>query len=167
MLTGRLLLARCCRLTRCRPQPLHHLFLPSLLLLLAIVLPSALAAQVRQSKDLVKFRLRNGYLIIVQTMINGAGPFSFLLDTGTTRTVIDPDLARQLQAPAIGKDSLAIYSTVRQVRLVHLDGVQVGYAEASDLGVMVDKLGEVKFLAPGVRGVLGEDFLSRFDILID
>jgi len=135
--------------------------------MLVIVLPSALAAQVRQSKDLVKFRLRSGYLIVVQTMVNGAGPFSFLLDTGTTRTVIDPDLARQLQAPAIGKDSLAIYSTVRQVQLVHLDGVQVGYAEASDLGVMVDKLGEVKFLAPGVRGVLGEDFLSRFDILID
>ena len=167
MLTARLLLARCCRLSRCRLQPLRRLFLPSLLLMLAIVLPSALAAQVRQSKDLVKFRLRNGYLIVVQTMINGAGPFSFLLDTGTTRTVIDPDLARQLQAPSIGKDSLAIYSAVRQVRLVHLDGVQVGYAEASDLGVMVDKLDEVKFLAPGIRGVLGEDFLSRFDILID
>jgi hypothetical protein len=104
--------------------------------------------------------LRNGYLIIVQTMINGAGPFSFLLDTGTTRTVIDPDLARQLQAPAIGKDSLAIYSTVRQVRLVHLDGVQVGYAEASDLGVMVDKLGEVKFLQAAGELPISKD-LSR------
>jgi hypothetical protein len=100
-------------------------------------------------------------------MVNGAGPFVFLVDTGTTRTVIDPDLARQLQAPAIGADSLAIYSAVRQVRLVQLGSVRVGYAEASDLGVMVDKLGEVKFLAPGIRGVLGEDFLSRFDILID
>jgi hypothetical protein len=31
----------------------------------------------------------------------------------------------------------------------------------------VDKLTRQKMLAPGIRGVLGEDFLSRFDILID
>jgi hypothetical protein len=32
---------------------------------------------------------------------------------------------------------------------------------------MVDKLTRQKMLAPGIRGVLGEDFLSRFDLLID
>jgi hypothetical protein len=31
----------------------------------------------------------------------------------------------------------------------------------------VDKLARQKILAPGIRGVLGEEFLSKFDILID
>jgi hypothetical protein len=35
------------------------------------------------------------------------------------------------------------------------------------LGAIIDKLDEVKLRASGIRGVLGEDFLSQFDILID
>jgi hypothetical protein len=61
-------------------------------LLLAIALPGVTAAQMRQSNEIVNFRLRDGYLMIVQTMVNGAGPFNFLLDTGATHTVIDPAL---------------------------------------------------------------------------
>jgi hypothetical protein len=126
-----------------------------------------MAAQVGQSNDITKFRLRDGYLIIVQTMVNGAGPFTFLLDTGTTRTVIDPSLARQLRAPVIGEASLTTVLHVRQDKLVRLNEVQVGDAVVSDLGAMVDNLTRIKIEAPGIRGVLGEDFLSSFDLLID
>src|ERR1700733_2538014 len=115
MRTARLLLARCCCLDRCSGlgRCLH------LILLLALAVP--LASQVRQSKDIVKFRLRDGYLILVQTKINGGGPFDFLLDTGTTRTVIDPELARQLQAPIIGEASLTGVLHVRHDELVRLE----------------------------------------------
>jgi predicted aspartyl protease len=126
-----------------------------------------LAAQVRQSNDIVSFRLRDGYLIIVQTMVNGSGPFNFLLDTGATHTVIDPNLARQLQLPVIGEASLTTVSDVRQDQLVRLKAVRVGSSEVSELGAVIDKLDQVKLKASGIRGVLGEDFLSNFDFLID
>jgi len=100
-------------------------------------------------------------------MVNGSGPFSFLLDTGATRTVIDPELARQLQAPVVGEASLTGILHVRQDELVRLENVRLGVVSASGLGVIVDKLVRQKTLAPGIRGVLGEDFLSGFDILID
>src|ERR1017187_6251615 len=100
MLTASLLLVRCCRIFRCRPST------RSLLLLTALSIPTALMAQVKQLNDLVKFQLRDRYLIVVQATVNGAGPFSFLLDTGSTHTVIDPGLARQLQAPVIGEAAL-------------------------------------------------------------
>jgi hypothetical protein len=116
---------------------------------------------------MIKFQLRGRYLIVVQTMVDGAGPFSFLLDTGTTRTVIDPDLARELQAPAIGEASITTVLHVRQDKLVQLQNVRLGEASVSGLGAVVDKLARQKMLAPGIRGILGEDFLSRFDILID
>lgn len=161
MLTARLLFVRCYRRNRC------SLPVRLLLLALAIALPAGLAAQLRQSNDIVSFRLRDGYLIIVQTMVNGSGPFNFLLDTGTTRTVIDPSLARQLQAPDLGEVTLNGMLRTRQDKLVRIQDIRLGEASFSGLGVIVDKLPRQKMLAPGIRGVLGEDFLSNFDILID
>jgi len=161
MLTARLLLVRCCCPARC------SLSVRSLFLLLAIALPGVTAAQMRQSNDIVNFRLRDKYLMIVPAMVNGAGPFNFLLDTGATHTVIDPALARQLQLLMIGEASLTTVSDVRQDQLVRLKSVRVGNSEVSELGAVIDKLDQVKLKAPGIRGVLGEDFLSNFDFLID
>jgi hypothetical protein len=124
--------------------------------MLPLALAGPLAAQVPQSNDIVKFRLRDGYLILVQTRINGVGPFDFLLDTGTTRTVIDPDLARQLQAPVIGEVSLTGVLQVRQDKLVRLKDVRLGEASLTGVGAAVDKLTRQKMLASGIRGVLGE-----------
>jgi predicted aspartyl protease len=122
---------------------------------------------VTQSNDIVRFHLRDKYLIVVEVKVNNAGPFKFLVDTGTTRTVIDPGLAHQLQAPAIGKVSLTGMLHQRQDELVRIENLQLGGASSSGLGVIVDKLARQKTLAPGIRGVLGEDFLSRFDFFID
>jgi hypothetical protein len=55
----------------------------------------------------------------------------------------------------------------RQDNLVQLKDVRLAEASVSGLGAVVDKLTRQKILAPGIRGVLGEDFLSKFDILID
>ncbi|MGD0547671.1 MAG: retropepsin-like aspartic protease [Terracidiphilus sp.] len=121
----------------------------------------------RQSNDIVNFRLRDKYLMIVPATVNGAGPYNFLLDTGATHTVIDPALARQLQLSMIGAASLTTVSDVRRDQLARLKAVRVGNSEVSELGAVVDQLDQVKLKAPGIRGVLGEDFLSNFDFLID
>jgi len=164
---ARIQLVRCCYLDRCRPSCRWTSVWPLLLLLLTLVLPTTIVAQENKSSEAVKFKLRDGYLMVVQTMVNGTGPFDFLLDTGTTRTVIDPELARQLQAPAIGEVSLTGILHQRQDKLVQLRNLRLGDASVSDLAAVVDKLSRQKTLAPGIRGVLGEDFLSKFDILID
>jgi len=131
------------------------------------VLIAASAAQLKQPNDIVSFRLHDKYLILVQATVNGIGPFPLLLDTGSTHTVIDPGLAQQLQVPVIGETSLVTVSDEHKDRLVRLKTVRVGNSEASELGAIIDKLDEVKLRAPGIRGVLGEDFLSQFDVLID
>ena len=160
MQAARLLLVRCCWPNRCRP-------VWPVFLLLLFAMPADLAAQGKQSSDIIKFKLGDGYLIIVQAMLNDAGPFNFLLDTGATHTVIDPSLARQLQLPVIGKASLTTVSDVREDQLARLKAVRVGRSEISELGAVIDRLDQVKLKAPGIRGVLGEDFLSNFDFLID
>jgi predicted aspartyl protease len=137
------------------------------LISLLLGMPTAVTAQEKHPGETVEFKLRDGYLIVVQTMVNGAGPFDFLLDTGATHTVIDPALARQLQLPVIGKASLTTVLDVRQDQLVRLKMVRVGGSEISELGAVIDRLDQVKLKAPGIRGVLGEDYLSNFDFLID
>ena len=157
-LTARLLPERCCRLDRCtvagRCRSVQYL-----VLMLVVALPAALVAQAQQTKETIRFKLHDGYLMVVEARVNGAGPFSFLVDTGTTRTVIDPELASQLQLPAVGEVNVTTVLHYRQDKL--------GQASVSGLGAIVDKLTRQKMLAPGIRGVLGEDFLSRFDLLID
>lgn len=106
-------------------------------------------------------------MIVVQAMVDGVGPFDFLVDTGSTHTVIDPALARQLQAPILGEASLTTVSDVRMDRLARLKEIRVGNSALSELGAVVDPMDRVKLKAPRVRGVLGEDFLSQFDLLLD
>lgn len=161
MQKARELLIRCCCWTRCcRSSAL-------LISTFALAFSPSLAAQVTEKQDIVSFRLRDKYLILIQARVNGTGPFTFVLDTGSTHTVIDPGLARQLQAPLIGEASLVTVSDVRKDHLARLREIRVGDAAVSELGAIIDKMDEVKLLAPGIRGVLGEDFLSEFDILID
>jgi hypothetical protein len=161
MLTARMLPVRCCLCFG------RHFPARSLLLLALCPLPGVLPAQVRQPNDILHFHLRDKYLIVVDATVNDTGPFKFLVDTGTTRTVIDPGLARQLHAPAIGKVSLTGILHQRQDDLVRIENIRLGGVSSSGLGVVVDYLGRQKTLAPGIRGVLGEDFLSRFDIFIN
>jgi hypothetical protein len=105
--------------------------------------------------------------MVVPVMVNGEGPFKFLLDTGTTSSMIDPGLERELRAPAMGDATVGTMSGARHDFRVRLDAVSVGDAEVAGLGVLVDRLDTARAMAPGVRGVLGEDFLRQFDIFID
>jgi predicted aspartyl protease len=137
------------------------------LLVAVCALPSALAANARQPGDAIRFSLIDDYLIVVPVMVNGEGPFRFLLDTGTTSSMIDPDLERELNATEIGGSDLALMSGERRDWRVRLDEVRVGQVAVSGLGALVDRLDAARALVPGVRGILGEDFLKQFDIFID
>jgi Aspartyl protease len=103
----------------------------------------------------------------VQIWLNGTGPYKFILDTGASVTLVQRQLLQQLHISA--RDPVAI-------RAVSGGSVsQRGVAETVALGgIQVEHL-EVDTLEPTqlygnkrrVRGLLGENFLNHFDILID
>ena len=115
----------------------------------------------------VRFHLQRDYLIVVKANLNGLGPFDLLVDTGCSTTTIDPELDRQLKAPEVGGATVALLSGIRRNRKVLLNEIRVGPATAVAFPVLVDKLNEETALVPGIRGILGEDFLKAFDLLID
>jgi predicted aspartyl protease len=112
-----------------------------------------------------KIKLDDLSMMIVPVSINGAGPFDFLLDTGASKTIIDQKLADQLGLPRQEEKTLnGMLASVR-LSIVHVNSLSVagatvpgGYVFSSDHPVTVNSK---------VRGVLGEDFLQNFDLLID
>src|SRR5450432_3338073 len=50
----------------------------------------------------VPFHVVNSHQIILPVSVNHAGPYNFLLDTGTQVTMVDPGLAAELQLSTQG-----------------------------------------------------------------
>jgi predicted aspartyl protease len=99
-----------------------------------------------------------------KVMINGKGPFQFMVDTGSTTTVIAARHAEALAAPSLGDVTVVGTTGVAVVPLVSLAKLTTGVVSRDDLPVAV--LPDKEFLRED--GILGADvFLGRrlvFDI---
>ena len=99
----------------------------------------------------------------VPIMINGQGPFKFIIDTGADRTVISKELAERLALPTAGRARLVSMSGVDSVRLVKIDRVKV--SEKRELrNVDAPALSEKHI---GADGLLGIDALKGQRVMLD
>jgi hypothetical protein len=115
----------------------------------------------------VPFRLVKGHQIIVPVSVNHAGPYNFLLDTGTQITMVDPSLAAQLHLDTQGTAVVAGAGSRQSASLVELDLLQAGAHSVASPKVLVYDLHPLQSADLNIQGVLGEDFLEHFDMLID
>jgi predicted aspartyl protease len=115
----------------------------------------------------VSLRPFPGPLLVVPVKINGSGPYDFILDTGSTVTILDGPLFRELGLRSDGNTQLASpVATVAQFRATAKE------VSVNGIGVVNLKVAEMETLRLGsmdrlVRGILGENFLDQFDLLID
>ncbi len=133
------------------------------LLLFACTL-SAIAASPDENIVRVRFPMDERFMVIVPVSINGAGPFNFMLDTGNNTTIIDRKLADQLSLPLVGEKEVTGIEAKLHVSIAHSRSISIAGLAVRDLNVNVLP---GPHPLPNVRGVLGEDFLSHFDLLID
>ncbi len=115
----------------------------------------------------VQFKLMRNQMIIVSVALNGAGPFEFLLDTGTNTTIIEPELAQQLKLRPQDRIELMTVAGAQAVPRTQLGSVILGPAVAENLEALITDLRFVRALHSGIRGVLGQNFLARFNYLLD
>jgi Aspartyl protease len=127
---------------------------------------AAIAADQSNGFD-IHFKLRCGSLILVPVMVNGSGPYEFILDTGSSATVIDPQLATQLSLPWVGHTTLYGAESSSRVPIAHASELRLGGARVLNLAVLVESMAGLNEHCGKIRGVLGENFLSRFDLLLD
>ena len=135
----------------------------------AATMTSAIQAETRCPGNVERVPLRsvNGNQIIVTVSVNHSGPYNFLLDTGTQFTMIDPSLVAELHLK--GEDSIPVDGTGFHATASSalLGPVEVGTHGVAHVAAVVFNLQNLKSAGMSIRGVLGEDFLKHFDMLID
>jgi hypothetical protein len=106
--------------------------------------------------------------MIVAVSVNHSGPYNFLLDTGTQMTMVDPALAAELHLNTEGSAGVAGVGFLASAPFAQLDLIEVGsHAVANQKVLVFDFQNSHSVDLHLFRGVLGEDFLGGFDVLID
>src|SRR5438477_2348282 len=63
-------------------------------------------------------------LIVIPVRVNEAGPFDFMVDTGSQVTVIDPSLASELNLNLVGRVGLVSVASLAQASVTVLDTLE-------------------------------------------
>ncbi|MGA2538714.1 MAG: retropepsin-like aspartic protease, partial [Terracidiphilus sp.] len=136
---------------------------------LAATIVSSLSAETRCPGNVasVPFHLVNRHQIILPVSVNHSGPYNFLLDTGTQITMVDPSLAAELHLATQGEAVVASVGTHASASYSELDTLEAGSHAVSNQKVLVYDLNNLQATGLDIQGVLGEDFLEQFDMLID
>jgi hypothetical protein len=101
-------------------------------------------------------------MVLVPITIDGRGPYNFALDTGAGITLIDTDLASNLQLPVTGDSSqVSGVGGTQNITPVHIDSWSAGKIALPTADVGETGLSSFKANSD-VRGLLGSDILSRF-----
>jgi len=108
-----------------------------------------------------------GALIVIPVRINQEGPFDFVVDTGSQVTMIDPALASQLQLRLQGSVGIVSVSGFARGSATVLDTLEAGAYRLEKPLALVQGLGAIHAADGHIRGILGENFLSHFDVMID
>ncbi len=112
-------------------------------------------------------RIVQGALIVIPVKINDAGPFDFMVDTGSQIVVVDPSLASQLHLKVQGTVGLVSAANYAAASVAILDTLEAGSHLVEKPLAAVEDLGQIQAADSRIRGVLGQSFLTHFDMLID
>jgi predicted aspartyl protease len=113
--------------------------------------------------------IKDSHLVGVPVHINGKGPFDFVLDTGAGNTCITPTLATQIELDATPVQGIArgLGGDV-QLELAAVDTLSIGETTISNSQMVVIDLSKVSPKGDLIEnGIIGYDFLSRFETVID
>jgi predicted aspartyl protease len=109
--------------------------------------------------------LLHGYVVLDQVSINGAGPYRFLVDTGTQSTALKRQIAQTMKLVPTYRVTLETATGSQIVPATTVREITVGPLKVEDLEILWYDVHDV--LDDHIDGILGQNFLSRFDFLLD
>jgi len=121
---------------------------------------------------MTKFRIESGKPIItVDTIVNGKGPFNFVVDTGASHTVISNQTAEKL---GLNQNSLGCCESAGRsaqgaggpvaARTATVESVRVEDVEVKNLEVA---LIDLTSLSKNWDGIIGYTFMKNYRVVID
>jgi hypothetical protein len=99
--------------------------------------------------------------------LDNSGPYDFVVDTGAQITTIDPKLAAELHPRPLGETHVIGVGTYSRAAYGQLASIAAGTSSVKEPLVLVQDLSQVQQADPRIRGILGQNFLEHFDLLID
>jgi predicted aspartyl protease len=114
-----------------------------------------------------RLRSVHGTLMVISVTANGNGPFDFLLDTGAENSIVDPVLATRLSLPTLKQIQQVTLTGSQMIPVSVLSTLEIGSARVSPLPVLIQNLAALRKIDSRVVGILGQDFLSHFNYMVD
>jgi predicted aspartyl protease len=103
----------------------------------------------------------NGRMAVPVT-VNGRGPFPFVIDTGSNRTVVSDALVAQLRLPSAGFMQIRAAAAMAKTDSVRVASLAVGHRELTNFNAPVLQLGNL-----GALGMLGIDAVANQRLVMD
>ena len=104
--------------------------------------------------------------VFADVYIGAAGPYRFLVDTGSQTSVIDTALANQLHLKPEFRVELITQQSTQLVPGTTLSNIKVRDRVLPGTEIVFRDVSELKSLDPSVRGVLGANALNSFDFTL-
>ncbi len=123
--------------------------------------PAAGQAAAAEEQDRLRYLDAAGRLS-VKALVNGEGPFDFLIDTGATASVIASEIADQLGLRRTDSGRLHSIAGAESVAMTRVDSLAVGKRMKRDMTVAV-----LPRASLWMDGVLGLDWLGKASLLLD
>jgi len=131
----------------------------------SVTLPTSAATA--QTAIGVKLQMREGRPVVDDVMVDGHGPYRFMVDTGATWNSIDPKLAQAIGMTATFQTQLTSSTGITQASGHKGSEVRLGPVAATDQIFLFAGMEAVHKLSADIQGVLGQVFLAHFDYLLD
>ena len=106
------------------------------------------------------FELRDGFLIVVEGRIASLSHRKFILDTGSTHSMIDSRIASQLGLPK-KRGAVLNFDHYARIDWTNVPEVQFGPIDARNVRMMVGPLEQFSQFANGIDAVVGLDLLGQ------
>ncbi len=134
---------------------------------LAVALVSGLlVVPAAADRRVTPFDLLEDGSIVVPVTIGGTGRYRFVLDTGSTRTVISSRLWKALRAPVLAKTLMVTPADRYEAYVVQLRGIAIGGGAAVDVSAAV--IPADRYAAgQQIDGLIGQDVLASAIYTID
>lgn len=114
-------------------------------------------------------------LITVEAMVNGEGPFSFIVDTGASHSVISTHTAEKLGLTEKASCCESLHGRGAQgagdpvvARMATIESLRVGDTESRNIEVAIVDLANLsRTLQQTLDGIIGKNFMQNYKVIID
>lgn len=124
-------------------------------------------AALTAASSTVPFELDAAGRVVVPVRIGTAGPFPFVLDTGSNASAVSDTLARDLELSLVARSPVISAGGTVFRGIVRLSDVAVGGARAREVLATVTPAEDLAVARHGIDGILGQDFLRELHYTLD